>query len=127
MLIRKNIASSQEMHMHGCSTAQKMWNSLHHIHESTNCLVHTEKIHSICAVRLQEGGDVIDHLTKLKNTWEQCQFTGNLARIYDDTFFKQQIATSLPRSWDQFTCPYVCKYKNQVKVDKDLKCYASFL
>ena len=121
MLIRKNIASSQKMHTRSCSTAQKMWNSLRHIHESTNYLVHMEKIRSICAVRLQEGGDVVDHLTKLKNTWEQCQFTGNLARIYNDTFFKQQIAVSLLRSWDQFTCPYVRKYKNQVEADKDLK------
>ena len=96
MLIWKNIASSQKMHTCSCSTAQKMRNSLCHIHESMNYLVHMEKICSICAVHLQEGGDIVDHLTKLKNTWEQCQFTGNLARIYNNTFFKQQIAASLP-------------------------------
>jgi hypothetical protein len=86
------------MHTCGCSTAQKMWNSLCHIHKTTNYLVHTEKICSICAKHLQENGDIIEHLTKLKNTWEQCSFSGHLARIYDDTFFKQQITTSLPQS-----------------------------
>jgi hypothetical protein len=70
MLIRKNIAPSQKMLMHSCPTAQKMWNSLRHIHETTNYLVHMEKIHSICAEHLQENGDIIEHLTKLKNTWE---------------------------------------------------------
>ena len=121
MLIRKNIAPSQKMHTRGCPTALRMWNSLRHIHETTNYLVHTEKIRTICAVRLQEDGNVTEHLTKLKHTWEQCSFTGHLARIYDDTFFKQQIAASLPRSWDQFTCPYVKECKNQDEADKDPK------
>ena len=69
MLIRKNIASTQKMHTRGCPSAQRMWNSLRHIHETTNYLVHTEKIRSIIAVRLAEDADVVEHLTKLKHTW----------------------------------------------------------
>ena len=121
VLIRKNIATSQKMHTRGCLTSQKMWNNLRHIHKTTNYLVHTEKIWTICAVHLQENGNVMEHLTKLKHTWEQCLFTGHLARIYDDTFFKQQIAASLLRSWDQFTCPYVKECKDQTEADKDPK------
>ena len=121
MLIRKNIASTQKMHTRGCPSTQRMWNSLRHIHETTNYLVHTEKIRSIMAVRLAEDADVVEHLTKLKHTWEQCTFSGHLARIYDDVFFKQQIAASLPRSWDAFTGPYVRDYKDQQEADKDPK------
>jgi hypothetical protein len=89
LLIRKNIASSQKMHMCSCPSAQRMWNSLRHIHETTNYLVHMEKIHTIMSVWLAEDADITEHLTKLKHTWEQCTFTGHLARIYDDVFFKQ--------------------------------------
>ena len=121
MLIRKNIASMQKMHTHGCPSAQRMWNSLCHIHETTNYLVHTEKIHSIMAVRLTKDADVVEHLTKLKHTWEQCTFSGHLARIYNDVFFKQQIAASLLCSWDTFTGPYICDYKDQQEAEKDLK------
>ena len=121
VLIRKNIATLQKMHTCGCLTSQKMWNNLCHIHKTTNYLVHTEKIRTICAVCLQENSNVVEHLTKLKHTWEQCSFTGHLARIYDDTFFKQQIAASLLRSWDQFTCPYVKECKDQTEADKDPK------
>ena len=113
--------SMQKMHTRGCPSAQRMWNSLHHIHETTNYLVHTEKIRSIMAVRLAEDADVVEHLTKLKHTWEQCTFSGHLARIYDNVFFKQQIAASLPRSWDAFTGPYVRDYKDQQEADKDPK------
>ena len=100
VLIRKNITTLQKMHTCGCLTSQKMWNNLHHIHKMMNYLIHTEKIWTICTVCLQENGNIVEHLTKLKHTWEQCSFTGHLAWIYNNTFFKQQIATSLLHSWD---------------------------
>jgi len=107
MLINKNITPLQKVHTCGCATSHKMWTNLHTIHESTSYLVHMDHIHTLCGIKAAKGADIPEHLLKLKHVWEQITVTGSLQNVYNDDFFKQQIAVSLPRSWDQFTNPYV--------------------
>lgn len=99
-----------------------MWKNLHTIHKSTNYLAHMDKICILCVIKAAKGMDIPKHLTKLKHTWEQITFTRNLRKIYNDNFFKQQIAASLLQSWDAFTTPYVWEYKDEdaSKVPKQL-------
>ena len=121
MLINKNIAASERVHTCGCPTAHKMWTNLKMIHESTCYLVHTDRIYVLCRIKAAEGSDIADHLSKLKHQWEQISFSSKLRKIYNDDFFKQQIATSLPRAWDQFTSPYVQEYEDEDEANVDPK------
>ena len=121
MLINKNIASSEKVHTCGCANAHKMWNNLKTIHKSTCYLIHTDRIRILCGIKVAEGADIPEHLTKLKHQWEQISFSGKLKKIYNNNFFKQQIAASLPRSWDQFTSPYVRKYEDDDQANIDPK------
>jgi len=107
MLINKNITLLQKVHTHGCATSHKMWTNLHTIHELTSYLVHTDHIRTLCGIKAAEGADIPEHLSKLKHMWEQIIVTGSLQNVYNDDFFKQQIAALLPRSWDQFMNPYI--------------------
>ena len=121
MLINKNIASSEKVHTCRCANAHKMWNNLKTIHKSTCYLVHTDRICILCGIKVTEGTNIPEHLTKLKHQWEQILFSGKLKKIYNNNFFKQQIVASLPQSWDQFTSPYVRKYKDDDQANIDLK------
>src|ERR1700678_3623878 len=57
--------------------------------------------------RMKEGGDVVEHLNKLKELWERLSLFGDEDYKISDTQFKANIALSLPQSWDTFTEPYV--------------------
>jgi len=67
MLINKNIALKEKVHTCGCATAHKMWTNLKMIHKSTCYLVHTNCIRMLCGIKVAEGADILDHLTKLKH------------------------------------------------------------
>jgi len=121
MLINKNITPKEKVHTQGCATTHKMWNNLKTIHKSTCYLVHTDHICILCGIKVAEGADIPEHLTKLKHQWEQISFSSKLKKIYNDDFFKQQIAALLPQSWDQFTSPYVHKYKDDDQANIDPK------
>ena len=121
MLINKNIAPKEKVHTRGCATTHKMWNNLKTIHKSTCYLVHTDHICVLCGIKVAEGADIPEHLTKLKHQWEQISFSGKLKKIYNDDFFKQQIVVLLPRSWDQFTSPYMREYEDDDQSNIDPK------
>jgi len=121
MLINKNITPKEKVHTQGCATTHKMWNNLKMIYKSTCYLVHTNRIRILCGIKVVEGADIPKHLTKLKHQWEQISFSGKLKKIYNDDFFKQQIAASLLRSWDQFTSPYMHEYKDNDQANIDPK------
>ena len=60
-------------------------------------------------MKAKEGDDIPQHLVKLKRQWDRIGYFGDDVnkRKFDNEFFKLKIATSLPRSWDTFTGPYV--------------------
>ena len=63
-------------------------------------------------MRAKEGDDIPNHLTRLKNQCNLIKDFGNVedSERYNDNVFKRDIASSLPRSWDAFTGPYVKGY-----------------
>ena len=64
-----------------------------------------------------EDNNIMEHLTKLKHSWDQ------LSLFRDDNYqvskflFKHIIASSLPESWDQFTDQYVAGQLDLIDTD----------
>ena len=111
MLITNNIDASEKIHTRGCTTSRKMWKNLRTIYESTSYFVQTDRFRDLCGFRATETTDISEHLVKLKEKWDGLTFfrkKHNL--IMSDAFFKCMIAALLPRSWDDFTKPYVQGY-----------------
>jgi hypothetical protein len=109
MLIGKNIASDEKIHIRGCKTAYHMWKNLSNIHHTAGVQVQTDQRRVLEEIKAQEGDDIPLHLIKLKKQWDQTTYLGDseYKKMFDNKFFKAKIATSLLRSWDGFTGPYV--------------------
>jgi len=107
MLIDNNIAVSEKTHTQGCRTAARAWQNLRAVYESEDQLVFTDQLQTIFQMRAQEGSNIADHVMNLKKQWDQLALFGENNRLMDDALFKRVIAQSLPRSWNQFTNPYV--------------------
>ena len=111
MLIINNVGSSEKTHIRGCQTSHKMWENLRLSYQSTHYLVNTDKFRALCGFRAAEGTDIPDHLMKIKDKWDELTFYRKQHNIIlSDRFFKCLVAALLPRSWDEFTRPYVEGY-----------------
>lgn len=105
LLIRSNISATEKVHTDGCPTSHRMWLNLQSIHEPP--FDHINSLRMLYATTFTEGGNMYEHLTKLKHLWDRAHlFRDHHGRI-SDSLFKLRIAASLPASWDQFTHPYV--------------------
>ena len=121
VLIAKNIAPSEKCHIRGCETADEMWNNLRKIHECTSFQIQTEQRRVFRNMKVRDGDDIPQHLIKMKN---QCNMIKDFGEVeecerYNDAVFKRDIASSLPRSWDTFTSPYVKGYVDENPLRSD--------
>jgi hypothetical protein len=108
MLIVTNIAALEKTHTCGCDTAQKMWQNLKVSYQSSNYLVNSDKLRALCGYRAAEGDNIPEHLTRIKDKWDELTFYRKQYNIMlSDKFFKALIAGLLPQSWDDFTRSYV--------------------
>jgi gag-polypeptide of LTR copia-type len=105
VLITSNISATERVHTNGCPTSHRMWLNLQSIHEPP--LDRTNLFRTSLATTFAEGGDMYEHLTKLKHIWYQLDLFGDQNYHISDSLFKHIIASSLPPSWDQFTDLYV--------------------
>jgi len=115
MLIAKYIAEDEMIHTTGCQTAKDMWANLKKFHQLTSYGLITNILRTLSNMQARDGDNIPEHLLKLKNQWEKIrQFKDEENHvIYNDVYFKQQIARSLPCSWDNFTTPYIKAYASE--------------
>jgi len=115
MLIAKYIAEDEMIHTTGCQTAKDMWANLKKFHQLTSYGLITDILWTLSNMRARDGNNIPKHLLKLKNQWEKIwQFKDEEnCTIYNNTYFKQQIARSLPHSWDNFTALYIKAYASK--------------
>jgi len=123
MLIRTHVADSELMHIRSSQTSRHMWNALKKLHQLTTYQIFTDKLRVFQEIKAKNRDNIPDHLMKLKKQWEEVQyFHKELNRkSFDDSFLKQQIVVSLPRSWDNFTSNYVKSFVDDDDADVDAK------
>ncbi len=123
MLIRGHVADSELMHIRSSQTSRQMWDTLQKLHQLTTYQIFTDKLRVFQEIKAKNGDNIPDHLMKLKKQWEEVQyFRKELNRkAFDDSFLKQQIVVSLPRSWDSYTSNYVKSFVDDDDADVDAK------
>ena len=111
MLIFKNIATSQKIHVGYDLTAHEMWCNLEAIHEVTGHTTIINYIRTLFKCNAEEGDDIVEHLNNLKKTWERVNTLATQEFTISDLFFKIIISSSLPLSWDNFTQAYIAEVR----------------
>jgi len=102
-----NIAPSERVHTNGCPTSNHMWLSLQSMHKSTLHLILTTHLCTLMNTTVAEGDNIIEHISKLKQGWDQLSLFGNMNYRVSKFLFKHIIASSLLESWDQYTDQFV--------------------
>ena len=117
ILITNNISGNQMVHVSRLETAHQIYSSLEAIHETRGHQVAISIQRSLFRMSAQEDDDIVERLTKLKKQWERLNVLDDEDFRITDTQFKTIIASSLPKSWDIFTDPYVGRRKGTVETD----------
>ena len=94
-----------------------MWTNLQSIHKSKSHLVLTMHLHTLMMTITTEESDITEHLTKLKNCWDQLSLFGDTNYRISEFLFKCIIVSSLPESWDQYTDQFVAGQLDFVDTD----------
>ena len=116
-VILNNITSTEMVHVVQCTTAHAVWLNLEAIHESKGHQTIVSIIRNLFHTKAEEGSNINDHLTKLKQYWERINQINEENFKILDTLFKIIISSSLPLSWDTFTESYVGSRKGLTETD----------
>ena len=117
LLITSNIAASERVHTNGCPTSNRMWLSLQSMHESTSHLILTTHLRTLMNTTAVEDDNIPNHISKLKQCWDQLSLFGDTNYCVSEFLFKRIITSSLPESWDQFTDQFVAGQLDFVDTD----------
>ena len=117
LLITSNISVKERVHTNRCISAHCMWLSLQSMHESKSHLILTTHLCMLMNTVTAEDNNIMEHLTKLKHSWDQLSLFGDDNYRMSKFLFKCIIASSLPESWDQFTDQYVTGQLDLVDTD----------
>ena len=102
LLITSNISPMEKVHTNGCPTSNRMWLSLQSMHKSKSHLILTMHLCTLMNTTAAEEDNIPEHITKLKQCWDQLSLFGDTNYCVSKFLFKRIITSSLPESWDQF-------------------------
>ena len=106
------------VHVSQLETAHEIWKSLKTIHNTKGNKAITVLIQcNLFKTFAQEGDDIVEHLTKLKNYCEWLNMLDDEDFKIRDGQFKAIIASSLSQLWDTFTLAYVGRHAGVVEKD----------
>ena len=94
-----------------------MWLSLQSMDESTSHLILTTHLCTLMNTTAAEGDNIIEHISKLKQCWDQLSLFGDTNYRISKFLFKCIIASSLPESWDQYTDQFIAGQLDFVDMD----------
>jgi hypothetical protein len=117
LLITSNIANNEKIYTHACMSSHQMWANLQSMHESKSHLILTTHLCTLMMTIATDDDNIPDHLTKLKQCWDQLSIFRDTNYRVSKFLFKCIIASSLPNSWDQFTDQYVTSQLDFVDTD----------
>src|SRR5580704_12935297 len=102
--IELSIGDSEMIHISGATTARQMWEQLTLVKESTGRLGILAKRRALYRANAEEGFDMVEHISKLRQLQEELHVMQN---IVSDEDFVMILITSLPESWDNYTSSYL--------------------
>jgi len=117
LLITSNIAPLERVHTNGCPMSNCMWLSLQSMRESTSHLILTTHLHMLMNTTMVEDNNIPEHISKLKQCWDQLSLFGDINYWVSKFLFKRIIASSLPESWDQYPNQFVAGQLDFVNTD----------
>jgi hypothetical protein len=94
-----------------------MWSNLEAIHETKGHQTAMGVLRNIFQSIAKDNTDIDQHLTKLKVNWDQLNTIDNNEYKILSGQFKVLITSSLPRTWDTFTEPYIGGQKGVPETD----------
>ncbi len=98
-LITLNLDDSQLVHIRGVEKSKEAWEALQKQFEDTSILQRVMIRIQLGDTKLEEGGDMLAHLTKLKTLYEQYKQLGS---NMDEDEFVMTVLASLPASFRGF-------------------------
>lgn len=110
-IIFLNITTLQKVHIGQDCSAYQMWDNLEAIHEVRGQTTIINYVHLLFKCNVEEGDDILKHLSNLKVTFEWIHALSNEEFKISDLFFKVIIAFSLPPSQDNFTQIYIAEVR----------------
>ena len=117
LLIMSNIAPLERVHTNGCPMSNRMWLSLQSMHESTSHLILTTHLCTLMNTTAAEDNNIPEHISKLKQCWDQLSLFGDTNYCISEFLFKHIITSSLLESWDQYTDQFVAGQLDFVNMD----------
>ena len=98
------ISDAEMVHIMGAETAQQMWAQLTMVKEPKGRLGILAARRALYRSTADEGVDIIEHISKIRQMQEELHVMGN--KIPDEDF-TMILLTSLPESWDVFTTSFL--------------------
>lgn len=96
--IALNVDDGQIQHIRDCQTAREAWTALKEFHEKDSPGNRVYILRSIMRLRLEEGGNVEDHVSRLNELFQKLLALGG--NITPDFFKCATLLGSLPASYD---------------------------
>lgn len=94
LLIERN----QCNHVRGCKTAKETWDKLKSYHEKSTLSNKVQLMRKICNMKLEEDGDMQDHIFSMMESFEQ--LVGMGGENISENWIVAMLLSSLPRSYD---------------------------
>ena len=107
MQIQCNMTEPHLVHVSQCKTAYEIWKSLEGVHDNKGHQALVVYMRNFYRCTAEEGNDIIEHLTKMKEGHEHINIIGDPWFYIPDITFKLLICQSLPSTWDNFTNAYI--------------------
>jgi hypothetical protein len=106
-LIRRNIESTQLVHIKRCTTAHEMWKTLEALHEHRDYQTMLSYVRLLLRTKSADGDDILEHLADLNLYWDRICLNEDFNSGISELHFRVIICSSLPPSWDAFISPYI--------------------
>ena len=113
-LITQNVADKPLVHIQHGSSSYTAWHNLEAIYKDKSQETAIAIIHNLWHTTAKEDDNISKHLTTLKKYWEQLNLVDDNNFKIPKVRFKIAIISSLPPSWDNFTCPYISIQKGDI-------------
>ena len=111
--IELSIGDSEIIHLSGANTARDMWSQLTLVKEARGCLGVLATRRALYRASAEEGMDMVDHVSKLRQLQNELHTMENLVTDED---FVMILVTSLPESWDNFTGSFFGSTGNKLTI-----------
>ena len=107
------IGDTEMIHISGATTAKGMWEQLSMVKESKGQLGVLAMRRALYRATADEGVEMVQHVSKLRQLQEELHIMGNLV---NDEDFVMILLTSLPESWDNYTTSFLGSSGNKPSV-----------